>query len=102
MDYTPGTSIGTNPSLPRRLEQLDRIAVGILELDLLTAGPNFDLVAKMEMALAMSESEREEYRAKAMQRVREQYSWDAVTDAYERLVARAGGLRSAGLMRLCE
>jgi len=36
--------------------------------------------------LAMSEEEREEWRAKAMQRVRERYSWDAVTDAYEKLL----------------
>jgi glycosyltransferase involved in cell wall biosynthesis len=42
----------------------------------------------MEMALAMSESEREEYRRKAVQRVRERYSWDAVTDAYESLLEK--------------
>ncbi len=47
-----------------------------------------DLTAKMEMVLAMSESEREEYRAKAMQRVRERYSWEAVTDSYERLLEK--------------
>jgi glycosyltransferase involved in cell wall biosynthesis len=47
-----------------------------------------DLTAKMEMALAMSESEREEYRCKAQQRVRERYSWDAVTDAYESLLEK--------------
>jgi glycosyltransferase involved in cell wall biosynthesis len=34
----------------------------------------------------MPESERKEWRAKAMQRVRERYSWDAVTDAYEKLL----------------
>jgi glycosyltransferase involved in cell wall biosynthesis len=47
-----------------------------------------DLTAKMEMALAMSEEERNEYRSKASQRVRERYSWDAVTDEYERLMKR--------------
>lgn len=36
--------------------------------------------------LAMSEDERESWRAVAMQRVRERYSWDAVTDAYEKLL----------------
>jgi glycosyltransferase involved in cell wall biosynthesis len=36
--------------------------------------------------LAMSEEERESWRTKAMQRVRERYSWDAVTDAYEKLL----------------
>ena len=34
----------------------------------------------------MSEDERNEYRRKAEQRVRERYSWDAVTDQYERLL----------------
>ncbi len=47
-----------------------------------------DLAAKMEMALAMSEAEREAYRAKAVQRVKERYSWDAVTDSYERLLGK--------------
>jgi glycosyltransferase involved in cell wall biosynthesis len=47
-----------------------------------------DLTAKMQMALAMSEAERNEYRRKAEQRVRERYSWDAVTDSYERLLER--------------
>jgi glycosyltransferase involved in cell wall biosynthesis len=45
-----------------------------------------DLTAKMEMVLAMSKPEREGYRAKAVQRVRERYSWEAVTDAYESLL----------------
>ena len=47
-----------------------------------------DLTTKMEMALAMSEQERNEYRRKAEQRVRERYSWEAVTDQYEKLLAR--------------
>jgi glycosyltransferase involved in cell wall biosynthesis len=42
-----------------------------------------DVIAQV---LAMSEEERESWRAKAMQRVRERYSWDAVTDAYEKLL----------------
>ncbi|HTM49571.1 MAG TPA: DUF1972 domain-containing protein [Bryobacteraceae bacterium] len=47
-----------------------------------------DLTATMEMALAMSEAERNEYRRKAEQRVRERYSWDVVTDSYERLLEK--------------
>jgi len=47
-----------------------------------------DLTAKMELALAMSEDEHNEYRRKAEHRVRERYSWDAVTDQYEQLLAR--------------
>ena len=37
-------------------------------------------------ALAMSQSEIESWRAKAMERVKSRYSWDAVTDAYEKLL----------------
>ena len=44
-----------------------------------------DLAEKIEMVLAMSEEQRDEYRRKALQRVRERYSWNAVTDEYERL-----------------
>ena len=36
----------------------------------------------------MTEAERDQWRARAVQRVRERYSWDAVTDAYERLLRR--------------
>jgi len=45
-----------------------------------------ELAAKMRSVLQMSEAEREALRRKAMERVRERYSWDAVTDAYERLL----------------
>jgi glycosyltransferase involved in cell wall biosynthesis len=44
------------------------------------------LVAKMRVTLEMNEAERERLRAKAMERARSRYSWDAVTDAYERLL----------------
>ncbi len=43
----------------------------------------------LHRVLAMSEAERDEWRAKAVERVRTRYSWDAVTDAYEKLL---GGL----------
>jgi glycosyltransferase involved in cell wall biosynthesis len=46
-----------------------------------------DLAAKIEMVLGMSEEELADRRQRAMDRVREHYSWDAVTDAYERLLA---------------
>lgn len=44
------------------------------------------LLEKMRMVLRMSEEEREQLRRRAMDRVRERYGWDAVTDAYERLL----------------
>jgi glycosyltransferase involved in cell wall biosynthesis len=44
-----------------------------------------DLRQKMELALAMSERDRERLRRAAIERIRERYSWDAVTAAYERL-----------------
>lgn len=47
-----------------------------------------DLTEKIEWTLAMSEAEREEYRRKAVERVRQRYSWDAVTSEYERLFRR--------------
>lgn len=46
---------------------------------------NDDLTEKLELVLAMSEEQRNEYRLKALERVRERYSWDAVTSDYERL-----------------
>jgi glycosyltransferase involved in cell wall biosynthesis len=45
-----------------------------------------ELSAKLELVLSMEESARERLRRRAMERVRERYSWDAVTDAYERLL----------------
>jgi glycosyltransferase involved in cell wall biosynthesis len=46
-----------------------------------------ELVEKLEFVLRMSEPEREALRSHAMERVRKLYSWEAVTDAYERLLA---------------
>jgi glycosyltransferase involved in cell wall biosynthesis len=57
-----------------------------------------ELTAKMELALAMGEDERAELREKAMARVRERYSWDAVTGEYERLLrgmASGSGAKTA-------
>ncbi len=47
-----------------------------------------DLAAKLRLALEMPEPERDALRRAAMDRVREHYSWDAVTDAYEDLLIR--------------
>ena len=43
-----GASLSGNGPLPRRLEQLDRIPVGILDLDLPTARPGLHVVSEME------------------------------------------------------
>jgi glycosyltransferase involved in cell wall biosynthesis len=45
-----------------------------------------ELPAKLRFVLGMSEFERGALRRKAMERVRAHYSWDAVTDAYEKLL----------------
>ncbi len=45
------------------------------------------LTARMREVIAMSELERERYRAKAAARVRERYDWDAVTTQYETLLS---------------
>jgi len=46
-----------------------------------------ELAGKIQSALDMPEHEREALRRKAIERVRQRYSWDAVTDAYERLLS---------------
>jgi glycosyltransferase involved in cell wall biosynthesis len=45
-----------------------------------------DLVAKLDLVLAMPEAERVDWGRRAMQRVAERYSWDRVTEDYERLL----------------
>ena len=45
-----------------------------------------ELADKIRAVLAMAEEEREAYRRRALERVRQRYSWDAVTDAYEALL----------------
>ena len=47
-----------------------------------------ELPQKLAQVLAMTDSERAEWRARAIQRVRERYSWDAVTNQYESLLLR--------------
>jgi glycosyltransferase involved in cell wall biosynthesis len=44
------------------------------------------LTARMRDSIAMSELERERYRARAVVRVRERYDWDAVAAQYENLL----------------
>ena len=45
-----------------------------------------ELSEELKRALAMDKSEREEWGRRAMQRVAQRYSWDAVTDRYEALL----------------
>jgi glycosyltransferase involved in cell wall biosynthesis len=53
-----------------------------------------NLEETMRRVLGMAEQEREEWRRRAVERVRERYSWDAVTDAYERLLTGLAARRS--------
>ena len=46
-----------------------------------------NLASTIESVLAMPEEERNLWRGRAIERVRERYSWDAVTDAYEGLLS---------------
>jgi glycosyltransferase involved in cell wall biosynthesis len=48
------------------------------------------LAEKMGFVLKMSIEERRELGARAMARVEERYSWDAVTARYEELLGRMG------------
>ncbi len=45
-----------------------------------------NLGGKLNEVLSMSSEERAEWGRRAMQRVAERYSWDAVTDQYEALL----------------
>ena len=92
--YIHATEVGgTHPAL---IEAMGRGALVLyrntVENDEVAGGAGIpfepgQLGAKIEMVLAMSEDERDRLRQKAMDRVRERYSWDAVTDQYERLLA---------------
>lgn len=97
--YVHATEVGgTHPAL---IEAMGR---GCLVLYLNTpenaevaegAGIAFDrdLAGAMERVLSMPEGERDEWRTRAMERVRERYSWESVTDAYERLLVGLAGKR---------
>jgi len=50
-----------------------------------------DLAAKMRSLLEMSEEEGNGFRLRAMERVRQRYSWDAVTDSYEQFLMKLAG-----------
>jgi glycosyltransferase involved in cell wall biosynthesis len=53
-----------------------------------------NLTEVMQHVLDMPESERDVLRGRAMERVRGRYSWDAVTDAYEKLLLELAGHKS--------
>jgi glycosyltransferase involved in cell wall biosynthesis len=91
--YIHATEVGgTHPAL---IEAMGRGAV-VLYLDTPEnaevasgAGIPFeagDLAAKLDLVLAMPEAERVEWGRRAMERVAERYSWDRVTEEYERLL----------------
>ncbi len=50
-----------------------------------------ELADRIRMVLSMPEEERDTLRRRAMERVRRDYSWDAVTSAYERLFSKVAG-----------
>ncbi len=96
--YIHATEVGgTHPAL---IEAMGRGAL-VLYLDTPEnaevaggAGIPFDresLGRKLQEALEMSENEREAWRARAVARVAERYSWDAVTTAYEDLLRSLAG-----------
>jgi glycosyltransferase involved in cell wall biosynthesis len=55
-----------------------------------------ELEAKLKMVLALPEADCDRYRARAIDRVRERYSWDAVTDTYAKLLGRLAGQPLSG------
>jgi len=52
-----------------------------------------NLPSVLRQTLQMSEEEREDWRRRAVDRVKQRYSWDAVTDAYEKLMMGLTGRR---------
>ncbi len=54
-----------------------------------------NLTEQLERVLAMAEEERRKWGERARRRVEENYSWDAVTDAYEKLLSELAGRRGA-------
>jgi len=91
--YVQATEVGgTHPAL---IEAMGRGALTLYletpENDEVAGGAAIpfthdNLAGRLRDVLAMGESEREEYRRRAVLRVAERYSWDAVTEAYERLL----------------
>ena len=90
--YIHATEVGgTHPAL---IEAMGRGALVLYlktpENDEVASGAGIpfedDLTAKLNLVLAMPEPERAEWRARALARVQQRYTWDAVTDAYERLL----------------
>ena len=47
-----------------------------------------NLAERIGQVLGMSEEERNEFRTRAVSRIRERYSWDAVTAQYEALFSQ--------------
>jgi glycosyltransferase involved in cell wall biosynthesis len=89
--YIHATEVGgTHPAL---IEAMGRGALVLYldnpENDEVAGGAGLpfqdDLASKIESVLAMPEEERDRWRLRAMERARARYSWDAVTDAYEKL-----------------
>jgi glycosyltransferase involved in cell wall biosynthesis len=98
--YVHATEVGgTHPAL---IEAMGRGAL-VLYLDTPEntevaggAGIPFEcdtLERQLRHALDLSEQEREQWRGSAVERVRERYSWDAVTNAYEELLLSLIGSR---------
>jgi glycosyltransferase involved in cell wall biosynthesis len=95
--YVHATEVGgTHPAL---IEAMGRGAL-VLYLDTaenaeVAAGAGIpftdDLAERMQQAIDMPDEEREMWCRRAIERVRERYSWDAVTDAYEALLKKMAG-----------
>ncbi len=95
--YIHATEVGgTHPAL---IEAMGRGALVLYlrtrENDEVASGAGIpfenDLREKLRDVLAMTEAEREQWRARAAARVREHYSWDSVTTAYENLFRHLAG-----------
>lgn len=92
--YLHATEVGgTHPALIESMGRgaltlyLDTVENAEVAAGAAVAFQHDNLTQRMTEVLSMSDAQRSDLRNSAIRRVRERYSWDAVTDAYERLFA---------------
>jgi glycosyltransferase involved in cell wall biosynthesis len=104
--YIHATSVGgTHPALIEAMGRGALVLYRDTEENIEVAGEAgipfgaHDLAGKIERVLAMSESERNEFRRRAAERVERLYSWETVTIDYERLFRELAPRRAMAARR---
>ncbi len=101
--YIHATTVGgTHPALIEAMGRGALVLYRATEENIEVAGDTgipfgeHDLAEKIGLVLAMSEEERNRFRRRAVERVEQRYSWDAVTADYEKLFRRIAPRSNAG------